>query len=255
MPPIHTAAATGFAAAAETYAAGRPDYPEAVGGWLTGALGLAPGRRVLDLGAGTGKFTARLVATGAEVLAVEPVAEMRARLAADLPGVTALPGTAEAIPLPDASLDAVTCAQAFHWFATPEALAEMARVLRPGGRLGLVWNLRDQSEPWVAALTALMEPHEGDAPRVHHGTWRQLFPTPAFGPLDTVTFPHAHTGPFAQVVEARVMSVSFIAALPEAARAAFGAQLNALADRFPALAGRGVVRFPYRTECHALTRR
>lgn len=247
MPDVHPAAATGYARAARAYEGGRPDYPAALQDWLTGPLSLGPGRIVVDLGAGTGKFTARLAATGARVIAVEPVAAMRAELAARLPGVEAMEGRAQANPLPDASVDALTCAQAFHWFATPEALAEIARVLRPGGKLGLIWNIRDERTPWVAGLTRIMEVHEGDAPRFHTGAWRRVFPDPRFAALEEAFFDHAHVGPFASVVVDRVMSVSFIARLPEPEQARVRAQIEALADSDPALAARGEVRFPYRT--------
>lgn len=247
MSDVHPAAATGYARAARTYAGGRPDYPAALQDWLTGPLGLGPGRVAVDLGAGTGKFTARLAATGARVIAVEPVAAMRTELAARLPGVEAIEGRAQAIPLPDASVDALTCAQAFHWFATPEALAEIARVLRPGGRLGLIWNIRDERRPWVAGLTRIMEVHEGDAPRFHTGAWRQVFPHPQFPTLEEVLFDHEQVGPFDSVVVDRVMSVSFIASLPAAEQARVRAQIDALADGDPDLAQRGTVRFPYRT--------
>lgn len=253
MSDLHPAAAKGYTDAAGTYAAGRPDYPAALQGWLTDTLRLGPGTTALDLGAGTGKFTAQLAATGACVTAVEPVAAMRARMEADLPGVTALEGTAQAIPLPDASLDVLTCAQSFHWFATPAALAEIARVLKPGGRLGLIWNIRDERTDWVAALTAIMTPHEGDAPRFHTGAWRALFPDPRFTAMEETKIEHAHTGPFADVVEARVMSVSFIAALPPAEQAAIRAEIAALRARFPALA-RDEITFPYRTLAVVMTR-
>ena len=128
---------------------------------------------MLDLAAGTGKLTAHLVETGAEVVAIEPVDEMRAVLERELPSVRALAGTAEAIPLDAASVDAVTVGQAFHWFRGDEALAEIHRVLRPGGGLGLVWNVRDTSVPWVARLTEIMEPHRGDAPTHRTGAWRK----------------------------------------------------------------------------------
>jgi SAM-dependent methyltransferase len=113
---------------------------------LVEGLGIGPGRDVLDLAAGTGKLTRLLVSTGAHVIAVEPVEAMRAKLR----DVEVLDGTAEAIPLPDASVDAVTVGQAFHWFDPAAALGEIDRVLRPGGGLGLVWNERDESVPWVA---------------------------------------------------------------------------------------------------------
>jgi len=119
MTKLHLTAANGFTAGAGAYAAGRPEYPAELDGWLRDALGLAPGKAALDLGAGTGKFTARLIATGASVTAVEPLAAMRAEFRRAWPTIRVLEGSAEAIPMPDASVDAVACAQAFHWFATP----------------------------------------------------------------------------------------------------------------------------------------
>lgn len=116
---------------------------------LADALPLQAGRTVVDLGAGTGKFTRLLALTGAHVLAVEPVAEMRARLSELLPGVTVTAGTAEATGLPDGCADAVVAAQSWHWFQEADALAEVERLLRPGGALALVWNTYDTSVPWV----------------------------------------------------------------------------------------------------------
>lgn len=244
---IHAAAQQGFTNQAAAYARGRPDYPAALRGWLVDALGLGPGRTVADVGAGTGKFTPLLCATGADVMAMEPVDAMRAQLQAALPAVRALPGTADALGLDDASLDAIVCAQAFHWFATRAALDEFARVLRPGGRLGLVWNVRDESVDWVAQLTRTITPHEGDAPRLHTGAWRQAFPHPAFGPLQESTFDHAHEGAPQQVIVDRFMSISFIAALPATEQARVREQIETLVATHPALRGKDVVRFPYRT--------
>lgn len=250
MSDLHPAAATGFASGADTYAKGRPDYPAALSAWLHGTLRLGPGRAVADLGAGTGKFTGLLAATGTSVTAIEPVDAMRARLAASLPGVSALAGSAEAIPLPDASLDALVCAQAFHWFSTPAALAEIRRALKVGGRVGLVWNVRDESVPWVAALTAIMAAHEGDAPRYHTGAWRRLFPADGFGPLHEEAFAHGHTGTPDRVVLDRVLSVSFIAALAEPEREKVATRVRDLIARTPELAGRAEVTFPYRTHAY-----
>ena len=129
---IHAAAQSGFDADAARYARGRPDYPAEVTDWLRDSVELEPGKTIVDLGAGTGKFTRRLLATGARVIAVEPVAAMRQKLVADLPEIETLDGSATSIPLPDASVDAIVCAQAFHWFATREALSEMHRA--PLGR-------------------------------------------------------------------------------------------------------------------------
>ncbi|KMO30320.1 SAM-dependent methyltransferase [Methylobacterium tarhaniae] len=247
MSDLHPAASSGFAAGAGTYARGRPDYPAALGAWLRDALRLGPGRSVADLGAGTGKFTRLLAATGADVTAIEPVDAMRAQLAASLPGVTAHAGSAEAMPLEEASLDALVCAQAFHWFSTRAALAEIRRVLKVGGRLGLVWNVRDEAVPWVAELTAIMNAHEGDAPRYHTGAWRDPFPAEGFGPLHEEAFPHGHRGAPEQVILDRTLSVSFIAALPESERARVADAVRGLIARTPELAGRDEVTFPYRT--------
>lgn len=249
-PRVHVAAQRGFSREAARYGRGRPGYPPEIGAWLTGPLRLGAGRSVADVGAGTGKFSALLAATGARTLAIEPVGEMRAQ-AARVPGVEALEGTAQALPVAAGSLDAIVCAQAFHWFAQAEVLDEFARVLRPGGILGLVWNVRDESVDWVAQITRLLTPHEGDAPRFHKGDWRRPIPHPSFSPLQETTWRHEHVGPPAQVIVDRIMSVSFIAALPVQERNHVRLQLEELVATHPGLRGRDTVRFPYRTlACH-----
>lgn len=134
---------------AAAYEAARPSYPAEAAAHIVGHGRIGPGRRVLDVAAGTGKLTRLLAGSGADVVAVEPVEAMRQQLAASAPEVEVHDGTAEDIPLPDASVDAVTVAQAFHWFDAPVALAEMRRVLRSGGHLFLVWNMRDRRVDWV----------------------------------------------------------------------------------------------------------
>jgi ubiquinone/menaquinone biosynthesis C-methylase UbiE len=141
--------ASSFGAAAAAYAEHRPDYAQAAVRW---ALELAPGPRVLDLGAGTGKLTATLVALGAEIIAVEPDSAMLTELRRALPAVRALTGSAEAIPLPDASVDAVLAGNALHWFEMNVAGPEIARVLAPGGILAGLWNVMDNRVDWVAGL-------------------------------------------------------------------------------------------------------
>ncbi|MFC0029317.1 class I SAM-dependent methyltransferase [Micromonospora chaiyaphumensis] len=138
-----------FGSASAAYAEHRPDYAQAAARW---ALELAPGPRVLDLGAGTGKLTATLVALGADVVAVEPDPAMLAELCRALPAVRALPGSAEAIPLPDASVDAVLAGNAMHWFDMAVAGPEIARVLAPGGVLAGLWNVMDDRVDWIAGL-------------------------------------------------------------------------------------------------------
>jgi SAM-dependent methyltransferase len=248
MSDIHPIAAEGFSRGTDAYVRGRPDFPAAAHAWLRDDLGLQAGKTAIDLGAGTGKFTRLLLESGATVIAVEPMAAMLERLARDLPAVTALPGHAQRIPLPDSCADAVLCAQAFHWFASAESLAEIRRVLKPGGVLGLIWNVRDQSVPWVAQLTRIMAPYEGDAPRYDHGEWRRVFPAAGFGELRERTFPHQHLGSPEQVIVDRVASVSFIAALDESARKEVLDQVRALIASTPSLAGRSDVRVPYLTQ-------
>jgi SAM-dependent methyltransferase len=234
---VHPAAAKGFARLVEAYERARPDYqPEAIA-WLARELDLRPGRTVIDLAAGSGKLTRPLAALGCEVIAVEPVAEMRAAIG---PTARALEGTAEAIPLPDDSADAVTVAQAFHWFDGPKALAEIERVLRPGGALALVWNRRpSESSALHAQISAIMAPYRGDAPSHGSGLWREAF---AGRELTEWRFE------FSQRLDAdgladRVGSTSFVAALDEADRAPLLARVRALADDGP-------VDVPYVCELH-----
>ncbi|KQR73776.1 SAM-dependent methyltransferase [Burkholderia sp. Leaf177] len=244
---VHRAAAEGYASLAGTYTRGRPDYPPEVAAWLRDQLGLEAGKTVIDLGAGTGKFTPRLIDTGAQVIAVEPVAGMLQKLAASFPQVDARAGTADAIPLSDASVDAVVCAQSFHWFATHAALAEIHRVLKPGGTLGLIWNLRDARVPWVAKLDAIVNRMEGDTPRYYTGAWRSAFPFNGLGPLDERHFTQGHTGSPDDVILNRVRSTSFIAALDVHKRAAIDREVMALIASEPELAGKEVVTVPYET--------
>ena len=212
LPP---AASTGFARSAAAYERGRPGYPLDAIDFLAARLGLGPGRTVVDLAAGTGKLTRPLLATGAEVVAVEPVAEMRAALPADARSVD---GTAEAMPLPTASADAVAVAQAFHWFDGDAALAEVHRVLRPGGALTLVWNRRPMDDPLNHAIEELIAPHRSHPSAFHTGAWRAAFErTQLFGPLEERVFPNEQSLDADGLVD-RVASVSFIAALDESER-------------------------------------
>jgi len=245
--PIHHAAAKGYTSRAGTYARGRPDYPPEILQWLRQRLRLESGKSVVDLGAGTGKFTNYLVKTGAHVIAVEPVPQMREQLAGLLPDVEVREGTATAIPLPDNSVDALTCAQSFHWFATRAALAEIHRVLKPGGRLGLVWNTRDENVEWIVRLSTIITPYEGDAPRFANGTWRQVFPFDGLTPLKEDHFHHAHTGTPEDVIVNRLRSVSFIAALPADEEARVVEKIRAMIEATPALSGKAEVSVPYST--------
>ena len=256
---VHGVAARGFEAGADAYARARPGYPEAAFDHVAEALRLGPASRVLDLGAGTGKFTAGLVTRGYDVVAVEPVERMRARLATDLPAVEVLDGTGEHIPLGDASVDAIVVAQAFHWFRHDEALAEMHRVLRPGGRFALVWNVRDERIPWVAELTEIIAPHEGEGgvriPRHREGAWRAVLAnSTVFDQVgDVWSLDHGHEIDAQGLVD-RVASTSFIAALPTDTQAEVFDAVRRLTER-PPLAGRATFAFPYICEVEVFERR
>jgi SAM-dependent methyltransferase len=213
--------ATAFEGAAAVYEQARPDYPPEAVRWLTEALALGPGRRVVDLAAGTGKLTRDLVPSGAQVIAVEPVAGMRRTLAATTPALAGGPAlsvvgaVAQALPVGDGLLDAVTVAQGFHWFATMDALTELHRVIRPGGHLGLIWNHRDVSDPLQAALTDLMEPRRDGTPSYDTGSWRDvLAPETLFTAKDEVHVSWRQPVDVEGVAD-RVASVSFIAALAD----------------------------------------
>jgi SAM-dependent methyltransferase len=181
---------------------------------------------------------------------VEPVASMREILQRLVPAADARVGTAEAIPLADFSAEAVTVAQAFHWFRSKEALKEISRVLTAGGSLGLVWNRRDPADPVQKALDEIVQPHRGEAPAYPAGSWRTAFDhTSLFTPLEERRFR------FEQVVDRtglvdRVASISFIAALPEASRARVLEEVRAVAAGLPEQ-----ITLPHNTEVFTCTRR
>ncbi|MDH0749848.1 methyltransferase domain-containing protein [Pseudomonas sp. GD03842] len=255
MSVVHNAAQVGFSTQAATYTQGRPDYPDELGHWLRHTLGIDDQRSVVDLGAGTGKFTRLLEPLTECLIAVEPVEAMRREFARGLPRIAVIDGTAQSLPLADGSVDALVCAQAFHWFADDTALAEIHRVLVPGGRLGLVWNVRDESVDWVAEITRIITPYEGDTPRFHTGQWRRPFQdSHCFGQPELTCFNYHHSGSAETVIMNRFLSVSFIAALPEAEKAEVTAQLRELIQTHPALRGREVVEFPYQTQAYLCRR-
>jgi SAM-dependent methyltransferase len=220
-------ATRGFAAA-ERYERGRPDYPAAAIDAIADRCGLRPGRTVLDLAAGTGKLTRLLVPTGAAVLAVEPVPEMRAELERRVRGVAVLGGTAERIPLADRYVDAVTVGQAFHWFDADSALREIHRVLKPGGAVALIWNARDERDELQAALSDIIDPLEGDTPRRKQRNWNTLLAdSNLFERTERLLFEHVQPLDEQGVVD-RVTSISFIAAAAPGVRADVEARVRAL---------------------------
>jgi SAM-dependent methyltransferase len=151
------------------------------------------------------------------------------------------------MPLTDSSVDAVICAQCFHWFANTQALAEIRRVLKPGGALGLVWNIRDATVPWVASLIAIMDPYDPGTPHYESQEWRKLFPMEGFCKLQERRFANPQTGSPADVIIDRVLSVGSIAKLPQAERDRVIARVQELIANAPELAGKPEITFPNTT--------
>ena len=226
-----------FGSEAAAYERGRPSYPPEAIDWL-----LPPGARdVLDLGAGTGKLTTRLVERGLDVVAVDPIAEMLELLSSALPDTPALLGTAEQIPLPDNSVDAVLVAQAWHWFDLDRAVAEVARVLRPGGRLGLVWNTRDERLGWVKDLGRIIG-HENDP-------FNEEVSLPA--PFTDVARHHIEWTNYLtpQALIDLVASRSYCITSPAEVRTRTLHQVRELLATHPALANSSGLALPYITVC------
>jgi|GEM_PF-168616 len=247
---IHESAAKGFAAGADAYERGRPEYsPEAIDR-LIQELQIGPGKRVLDLAAGTGKLTRQLAPAGAEIVAVEPIAEMRAKLEAASPDVEALEGTAEAIPLPSHSVDAVVVGQAFHWFDGIRAVSEIRRVLKPDGALGLIWQARDPRLPWIERLDEIIDRADDGHPRFRTMDWREAFDrTALFGPLQAADFETVQSGSPETIVD-RVASISYVAAMPEARRGRVLDEVRELLATDPETRGADIVELPYRAHVY-----
>jgi SAM-dependent methyltransferase len=246
---IRDEARRGFQAGAAAYERGRPGYPAGVIEWLRTELGLGPGRTVADVGAGTGKLSRELVATGATVLAVEPVPGMRDVLGRAVPGVQILDGTAEMMPVAGESVDAITVAQAFHWFDVPRTLAEFHRVLRPGGRFAVIWNRRLREQPLHQAIHEITEPHRHDSPSHYDSGWRESIAADGgFTAAGETKIPFEQQFDADGLVD-RVGSISFIAALDDRERERVLGRVRALA-----LDAGQPLRLGYSTEAYVYER-
>jgi SAM-dependent methyltransferase len=211
---------TSFGSAADAYAAGRPSYPMAAVEWV-----LPPwAHRVLDLAAGTGRLTERLLERGLDVVAVEPSAEMRAHVPS---AATVLAGTAEQIPLDDASVDCVVVGQAFHWFDGPAAMAEISRVVRPGGTVGLLWLLADDSDPVTESICGIVADDEMRASIIDPEQAPPYADVAGMGRPDRRLIAHCESYD-ADRLTAWVMSMSRTILLPEDERAALLGRLHAV---------------------------
>ena len=218
-----------FESVADLYERVRPTYPGEAVDWLTQTLRIDGRSSVLDLGAGTGKLTRAFVPHAGRVVAVEPGPNMLAELRQAVPQAEAHLGAAEAIPLPDGSVDAVVCGQSFHWFRTDDALAEIRRVLRPGGGLGLIWNVRDPADPVQEEVTTLLHPFMPPG--------RPPLPTTVVGLIDGA-FGRVQSASFRfeqeldpEGVVGRILSISFVAAAAPERRAELAETLRAMVTR------------------------
>ncbi|MGZ4737106.1 MAG: class I SAM-dependent methyltransferase [Acidimicrobiia bacterium] len=254
--PVHEVAASGFDQGAEVYEQARPSYPPDAVAWLAEHLRIGAGARVVDVAAGTGKLTRLLTPFGAELVGAEPVPGMRSGFVTMCPGVPLVASTAELLPIAAASLDAITVAQAFHWFDAPAALTEFARVLRPGGRLGLVWNARDRSDDLVDQLWAIMDRIEKRAPWRNHDEWRDsaLVEHPDFTGLTEATFHHEQWLTEEQVI-ARFRSVSHIAVLPPVEQERAIDEIRRVLQTHPVAVEHELVAIPYRVDAYWCERR
>lgn len=212
---LHPAAEQGFASAAELYQRVRPNYPAEIVHWLIDNLKITPQSTAIDLGAGTGKFLKYLKQATANIIAVEPIAEMLEQLKIVHPEVQIQQAFSHQILLNSNSIDAILCAQSFHWFANFETLTEIHRLLKPNGSLGLVWNQRDESVDWVKALADFIQQFESDTPRFHSQEWQNVFEQQnLFDFIGKQAFVQHQVGTVEDVVSDRLLSTSFIAAMP-----------------------------------------
>ncbi len=210
---------SGFSTGSDLYERTRPGYSDESVAHLVAAIGISPGRQVLDVAAGTGKLTRALTATGATCFAAEPSASMREVFATTVPGVPMVASTAEHLPFTGGTMDAIVVAQAFHWFDAPVALAEFARVLRPGGGLALVWNERDESDPMVAELVRISRWDTHQPYPVGRDFGEAIDASGRFGPVVRIRFR------FIQALDRRafvdqIATRSYVAVLPEGRRRA-----------------------------------
>ncbi|WP_159123924.1 MULTISPECIES: class I SAM-dependent methyltransferase [Acinetobacter] len=245
---LHPAAQQGFSAAAELYQQVRPDYPADLSPWLAETLSLPVDADLVDLGTGTGKFIPYLRPLSSHITAIDPVPEMLAQLKLAHPDIHTLEGMSHQLPLPNHSVNAVFCAQSFHWFSNLETLKELDRVLKPQGFLVLVWNQRDITVDWVKALADCIAPLEGDTPRYYSGAWRKVFEEQnLFQPYAETQMRQLQHGPVEQVVSKRLLSTSFIAALPKEQQQQLKQQFEQIIKNYTDKGAEDMINFPYVT--------
>ncbi len=243
---VHESASAGYQRQSSVYASVRPSYhPDLVDRFVE----MFGNGAVVELGAGSGIFTSQLVASGCVPTAVEPVSEMRERLHRAVPQVVVVDGSAEATGLEVSSVDTVVAAQAFHWFDHPRALDEIDRILRSGGHLVCLWNVRDENVPWVANYTEIVDRYAGDTPRYRTMEWRRAIDDDErFEPVGEWELENPVSATPDQVVD-RALSTSFIAALDESTQRTALEAIRAVTDDLGP-----TFDYPYRSELQAWVR-
>jgi SAM-dependent methyltransferase len=235
--------ATSFGVAADVYDRARPEYPAAAVAWMLPA----DAQDIADVGAGTGKLTSGLTGGGRVVTAIDPDAQMLAKLSERMPGIRTHVGTGESLPLPDASMDAVVFGQAWHWVDPPRASLEVGRVLRPGGALGLIWNIRDDSVAWVRELSGVMHASNAEELIAAGGP---VVGNP-FGPLEHETFRWVGTFTVDSLVELAA-SRSYIITATAERRTEVLDGVRSLGERVRDDQGR--IEMPYVTHAYRVSR-
>lgn len=252
---VRRTAIRGYAVAGAAYERSRPSYPRAALRVLADELAVGADRTVVDVGAGTGKLTRLLEDTGATVVAVEPVPAMLGHLVDRTRAAYAVGGAAERLPLRSEAADAVVAGTAFHWFDGDRALAEIDRVLRSGGGLGLVWNNPDTEVEWVGRVWGIVDGYRGEAPRNRDLRWRQAFDrSSAFTPLAHQVFAYEEDFALGDLLS-RIASISFIAELEPSERDEALARVREVAETHPQLRGRARFSMPYRTDVYWCAKR
>jgi len=239
---------SGFEVAADEYEAARPEIPGLALRFLIEQLRLHASSRILDIGAGTGKITRALARTYQDIVALEPVQAMRQKIHIFSPNVRVLGGVAEAIPLKDVSVDAVVAGNSFHWFANTTAIQEIARVLKPQGRIGLVWTVRDESVGWVAELMHIMDRHRGHVAGYREGKWTAILAqSKRFSQVSQESFRFTRTTGRKTVTD-RVASMSFIQKLAPGERQKVLEEISTTLSKSSSTECGADVEFPCRTD-------
>ena len=235
-------AIAGYAKCVGEFVAGRPEYPSDI------LRDLPAADTIIELGAGTGKFTDLLAQTGKHIIAVEPIPEMAARIQRG-ENISVAIGKAEDIPATDQAAGLVCCATSFHWFDYAKATSEILRVLVPNGTLALIWNVMETRTPWVAQFSRLLDSYAGDSPRQARGKWRVIFNDPRFQHQATRSYPFSQSMPVSGIFD-RALSASFIAMLPLDEQQIVRTKVARIVENEPSLRSTVPIQFPYVTQVH-----